>query len=76
MHTGAPWRDLSAGYGDCKNTHRRFYRWRDKGIWEKLLETFYDEPELAWLMIDTSHIKVHPHGTGAKGWNQKMGRTI
>ena len=38
MRTGAPWRDLPPDYGDWSNTHRRFIRWRDKGIWEKLLE--------------------------------------
>lgn len=26
-------------------------------------------------MIDASHIKVHPHGTGAVGGNQVMNRT-
>jgi len=62
-------------YGDWKNTHRRFCRWRDKGIWERLLETLIDEPDYEWLMIDASHIKVHPHATGALGGNQAIGRT-
>ncbi len=34
IRTGAPWRDLPPNYGDWSNTHRRFIRWRDKGIWE------------------------------------------
>ena len=38
LRTGAPWRDLPPDYGGWSNTHRRFIRWRDKGIWEKLLE--------------------------------------
>ena len=75
LRTGAPWRDLPPDYGDWKNTHRRFCRWRDKGTWEALLERLIDEPDFEWLMIDASHIKVHPHGTGARGGNQKMGRT-
>jgi transposase len=25
--------------------NRRFIRWRDKGIWEKLLEVLIDEPQ-------------------------------
>lgn len=75
LRTGAPWRDLPPDYGDWKNTHRRFCRWRDKGIWEKLLEVLVSEPDYEWLMIDASHIKVHAHGTGAKGGNQDMGLT-
>ena len=75
LRTGAPWRDLPPEYGDWKNTHRRFCRWRDKRIWERILEALIDEPDFEWLMIDASHIKVHPHGTGAVGGNQDMERT-
>lgn len=75
LRTGAPWRDLPPDYGDWKNTHRRFCRWRDRGIWEGLLEVVMVEPDLEWLMIDSTHIKVHPHAAGAKGGNQAMGRT-
>ncbi|MGB3557842.1 MAG: IS5 family transposase [Geitlerinemataceae cyanobacterium] len=75
LRTGSPWRDLPPDYGDWKNTQRRFCRWRDRGVWEKLLEILIDEPDYEWLMIDASHIKVHPHGTGATGGNQHIGRT-
>ena len=75
LRTGAPWRDLPPEYGDWKNTHRRFCRWRDAGVWEKLLEQLVCEPDYEWLMIDASHVKVHPHAAGAKGGNQDMGRT-
>lgn len=75
IRTGAPWRDLPPDYGCWSNTHRRFIRWRDKGIWEFLLEKLIVEPDYEWLMIDASHVKVHPHAAGAKGGNQSMGRT-
>jgi transposase len=72
LRTGAPWRDLPPDYGDWKNTHRRFSRWRDKGIWEKLLELLIDDVDYEWLMIDSTHIKVHQHAAGAIGGNQSM----
>ena len=75
FRTGAPWRDLPPDYGDWKNTHRRFCRWRDRNVWDKLVEQIIDEPDLEWLIIDASHIKVHPHAAGAKGGNQEMSRT-
>ena len=75
LRTGAPWRDLPSVYGDWKNTHRRFCRWRDKNVWEVLLEKLVNEPNLEWLMIDASHIKVHMHGAGARGGNQDIGLT-
>lgn len=59
------WRDLLPDYGDWKNTHWRFSRWRDKGIWKILLEQLVDEPDYEWLMIDASHVKVHPRSPHA-----------
>jgi transposase len=32
-------------YGSWSNTHRRFIRWRDKRIWEGLLEVLIDAPD-------------------------------
>jgi transposase len=75
LRTGAPWRDLPSDYGHWKNVHRRFCRWRDKGTWEALLGKLVNEPDYEWLMIDASHIKVHPHAAGAVGGNQEMDRT-
>ncbi|GFN46383.1 transposase orfA [Candidatus Regiella insecticola] len=49
--------------------------WRDKGLWESLLEALIVEPDFEWLMIDATHSKVHPHAAGAKGGNQDMERT-
>jgi len=75
LRSGSPWRDLPPDYGSWNNVHRRFCRWRDKGIWEQLLEAVIDEPDFEWIMIDGSHIKVHPHATGAVGGNQDMANT-
>ena len=75
LRTGTPWRDLPPDYGGWKNTHRRFCRWRDRGVREELLQELADEPDYEWLMIDASHCKVHPHAAGAIGGNQDMGRT-
>ena len=66
---------FAAGIWQMGNLHQRFIRWRDKRIWEKLLEILIDDPDFEWLMIDASHCKVHPHAAGARGGNQGMGRT-
>ena len=75
LRTGAPWRDLPPDYGDWKNTHRRFCRWRDRNVWAGLLEAVMDDPDYAWLMLDASYIKAHPHSAGARGGNQAIART-
>ena len=75
LRTGAPWRDLPPDYGKWGTVHQRFIRWRRKGTWEKLLEILIDEPDFEWLMIDASHVKVHPYAAGAHGGNQAMAKT-
>ena len=75
LRTGAPWRDLPPEYGKWGTVHQRFIRWRDRRIWEKLLEIVIDEPDFQRRMIDATHCKVHPHACGARGENQEMGRT-
>jgi len=75
LRAGAPWRDLPESYGKWKTVFQRFRRWRDKGVWEAILEKLVDEPEGGWIIIDANHAKVHPHGTGAVGGNQDMGST-
>ena len=47
----------------------------DQGRWEKLWEWLLEDPDYEWLMIDASHLKVHPHAAGAPGGNQAMGKT-
>ncbi len=61
LRTGAPWCDLPPDYCNWNTVQRRFCRWRDKGIGETILEAIVDGPDFEWLMIDASHVKVHPH---------------
>jgi transposase len=75
LRTGAPWRDLPPQYGKWCSVHKRYKRWCDKRVWERILEEVIDDPDFEWLMIDASHAKVHPHAAGAVGGNQDMERT-
>ena len=67
LRTGAPWRDLPTEYGNWNSVAKRFRRWVEQGVWEATLECIIDDPDYEWLMIDASHIKVHPHAAGAVG---------
>jgi len=49
----------------------RFCRWQDRGVWADILNALSGDPDLEWLMIDASHIKVHQHAAGAKGGIKK-----
>lgn len=58
LRTGSPWRDLPDAYGDWKNTHRRFCRWRDKRIWERILQALMEEPDFEWLMVEATPVRA------------------
>lgn len=65
----------SADDGGWRNTHRRFIRRRNAGVWEKLLEILMNEPQLRMADDLTPAIVRHPHASGAKDGNQDMSRT-
>jgi len=44
-------------------------------VWAPWLPALVFEPDFEWMMIDATHIKVHPHTAGARGGHQVMGVT-
>ena len=67
VRTGAPWRDLPAGFGNWNSGWRRFSRWSGKGIWESLFNALVDDPDFEYLIIDSTIVRAHQHAAGAKG---------
>jgi transposase len=65
--TGAPWRDLPQEFGNWFTVYTRFWRWAQKGTWERIFKGLSDDPDLEYVLIDATYIRVHQHGTGAKG---------
>ena len=71
--TGAPWRDLPDYYGSWKTVYNNFSRWRDTGIWEKILGSIKPDPEPLWqVMVDSTILKAHQHSAGAKKGLNKL----
>lgn len=63
--TGIPWEDLPARFGKANSVWRRFDRWAKKGIWQRILEILRD-PDLEWLILDSTVVRAHPCAAGAK----------
>lgn len=68
LNTGIPWRDLPERYGPWKSVYTRFRRWSRQGVWEHVLRELIaqDVVDETTLMLDSTTIKVHQHGSGAK----------
>lgn len=63
--TGAPWEDLPERYGKANTAFQRFNRWAKKGRWQAIFEAL-QEPDLEWIMLDTSVVRAHQHAAGQK----------
>lgn len=67
VRTGAPWRDLPPAFGNWNSTWRRFDRWADAGVWDRLFEALADDPDFEYVIIDATIVRAHQHAAGAKG---------
>ena len=67
LRTGAPWRDLPEDFGNWFTVYTRFWRWAQKGAWEHIFKALCDDPDFEYVLIDGTLVRVHQHGTGAKG---------
>ncbi len=63
--TGIPWRDLPPRFGNWNSVWRRFDRWSDRGVWERIA-TELGEPELEELQLNSTSVKVHAAAVGGR----------
>ena len=63
---GIPWRDLPERFGDWKNVHRRFSRWAESGVWERVFQHLSADADNEYAMIDSTIVRAHQHSAGAK----------
>jgi transposase len=75
LNTGIPWRDLPERFGSWNSMYSRFYRWTHQGIWEKVFAALIEQDivDESTLMLDSTTIKVHQHGSSKKGLTKLPG---
>ncbi len=78
MRTGAPWRDLPAGFGPWQSVYSAFRRWSGNNLWPTLLvQLSARHRDDEYLMIDSTSSRVHQHAAGPVGGQlaHAMGRS-
>ena len=74
VRAGAPWRDLPEQFGKWNSVFKRFRRWAKKGVWKRLFTELGENPDLEYLIIDSTIVRAHQHASGAKKGGAKMRR--
>jgi transposase len=72
LRTGAPWRDLPERYGPVGTVSSRFYRWREAGVWDRVLAALQAAAdargEVDWSLhfVDATIVRARQHAAGAR----------
>ena len=67
LGSGATWRDLPVEFGLWNSIYKKFRRWIELGVFEKILQALAADCQSYYLVeMDSTFCKVHQHAAGAK----------
>ena len=66
LRSGAPWRDLPERYGPRTTCYNRFVRWRQAGVWDRMMDAITAAYDGDIQMIDSTSIRAHQQAATAK----------
>ena len=67
LRSGARWSDLPERYGKWKSAHKRFTRWAEGGVWERVFDSLVKAPDNDYLMLDSTIVRAHQQAATGKG---------
>jgi len=66
-HSGVRWQDLPEDrFGPYQTVKRRYYRWIEKGVFDKIFAAVVNDPDMEWLSLDAPVIRAQAQAAGAR----------
>jgi len=62
--SGCQWRLLPTYYGNWRSIHKRFKEWNKRSVWRRLFHSAQQEPDMEWIMIDSTIVRSHACAAG------------
>ena len=67
IRSGMRWADLPERSGQYKSVHKRFVRWAEAGVWDRLFDDLVADGKNPYLMLDWTIVRAHQQAaTGRK----------
>jgi len=66
FRTGSPWRDLPPRFGNWNSVFRRFRRWVQKGLFDRIFNVLSDEFDLSVVSVDGTILHAHAKASGSE----------
>jgi transposase len=63
--SGGRWRDMPDRFGGFQTVKRRYYRWIEMGVLDRLFSALAAEADLEWVAIDSTSIRAQAQAAGA-----------
>jgi transposase len=80
LENGCKWRGLPKEFGNWHTIYTRMNRWSKAGVLDRVFEKLQKEQILSirfdYVSLDSTTVKVHPDGTGARKKRTAIHRTI
>lgn len=64
--SGGRWCDLPDRYGNYHTVKKRYYRWIEAGVLEKVFAALAEEADLDWVSVDSTSIRAHAQSATAQ----------